>query len=201
MKYKILESASNKFILYGFKSITMDDIATSLTISKKTIYEHFKNKTELVDACVDFVFDEIARKIQYIQKIETNPIEGLFQIKKIALKHMANSSQSPQFQLQKYYPEIYAKLKKRELNIMGKGFKKSLKRGIKMGLFRPSINIELITRLYFNGIQGLRNPELFPAEEYQPNQLLENYLDYHIHAIATHKGTELLEQYNTQKNK
>ena len=60
MKYKILESASNKFILYGFKSITMDDIATTLTISKKTIYEHFKNKTELVEACVDFVFDEIA---------------------------------------------------------------------------------------------------------------------------------------------
>ena len=83
---------------------------------------------------------------------------------------------------------------------MGKGFKKSLKRGIKMGLFRPSIKIELITRLYFNGMQGLRNPELFPAEEYKPNQLLENYLDYHVRAIATPKGTLLLEKYNTQKN-
>ena len=189
MRNKILETSSDKFIQFGFKSITMDDIATTLTISKKTIYEHFDNKTDLVDACVDFVFDEIARKIQYIQNIETNPIEGLFQIKKIALKHMANSSQSPQFQLQK-----------RELNVMGKGFRKSLKRGIKMGLFRPSINIELITRLYFNGIQGLRNPELFPSEEYKPNQLLENYLDYHVRAIATPKGTLLLEKYNTQKN-
>ncbi len=70
MKYKILESASNKFILYGFKSITMDEISPHrLQSLKKTIYEHFKNKTELVDACVDFVFDEIARKIQYIQKL------------------------------------------------------------------------------------------------------------------------------------
>ena len=59
MRNKILETSSDKFIQFGFKSITMDDIATTLTISKKTIYEHFDNKTDLVDACVDFVFDEI----------------------------------------------------------------------------------------------------------------------------------------------
>lgn len=82
---------------------------------------------------------------------------------------------------------------------MGKGFKKSLKRGIEMKLFRNAIDIEFITRLYFNGITGLRNPELFPATEYDSRDLLENYLDYHLRAIATTKGIALLEQYTTDK--
>jgi len=199
MKKKILETARTEFIQYGFKSVTMDDIAKLLSISKKTIYEHFANKTELVKACVEFVFDELSQDISQIQKLESNPIEGLFEIKKIAIKHMANKSRSPQFQLQKYYPEIYTKLKQKELKTMGKGFKKSLKRGIEMKLFRPAIDIEFITRLYFNGITGLRNPELFPATEYDSSDLLENYLDYHLRAIATSKGIALLEQYTTDK--
>ena len=199
MKKKILETARTEFIQYGFKSVTMDDIAKLLSISKKTIYEHFANKTELVKACVEFVFDELSQDISRIQKLESNPIEGLFEIKKIAIKHMANKSRSPQFQLQKYYPEIYTKLKQKELKTMGKGFKKSLKRGIEMKLFRPAIDIEFITRLYFNGIIGLRNPELFPATEYDSSDLLENYLDYHLRAIATAKGVALLEQYTTDK--
>ena len=199
MKKKILETARTEFIQYGFKSVTMDDIAKLLSISKKTIYEHFANKTELVKACVEFVFDELSKDISQIQKLESNPIKGLFEIKKIAIKHMANKSHSPQFQLQKYYPEIYTKLKQKELKTMGKGFKKSLKRGIEMKLFRPAIDIEFITRLYFNGITGLRNPELFPATEYDSRELLENYLDYHLRAIATTKGIALLEQYTTDK--
>ena len=199
MKKKILETARTEFIQYGFKSVTMDDIAKLLSISKKTIYEHFANKTELVKDCVEFVFDELSQDISQIQKLESNPIEGLFEIKKIAIKHMANKSRSPQFQLQKYYPEIYTKLKQKELKTMGKGFKKSLKRGIEMKLFRPAIDIEFITRLYFNGITGLRNPKLFPATEYDSSDLLENYLDYHLRAIATAKGIALLEQYTTDK--
>ena len=199
MKKKILETARTEFIQYGFKSVTMDDIAKLLSISKKTIYEHFANKTDLLKACVEFFFDEISQDISQIQKLESNPIEGLFEIKKIAIKHMANKSHSPQFQLQKYYPEIYTKLKQKELKTMGKGFKKSLKRGIEMKLFRPAIDIEFITRLYFNGITGLRNPELFPATEYDSRELLENYLDYHLRAIATTKGIALLEQYTTDK--
>jgi len=199
MKKKILETARTEFIQYGFKSVTMDDIAKLLSISKKTIYEHFANKTELVKACVEFVFDELSQDISQIQKLESNPIEGLFEIKKVAIKHMANKSRSPQFQLQKYYPDIYTKLKQKELKTMGKGFKKSLKRGIEMKLFRPAIDIEFITRLYFNGITGLRNPELFPATEYDSSDLLENYLDYHLRAIATSKGIALLEQYTTDK--
>lgn len=200
MKKKILETARSQFIQFGFKSVTMDDIATSLSISKKTIYEHFANKTELVDACVEFVFHEMTLMVNGILEKEDNPIIGLFEVKKIALEHMANTSRSPQFQLQKYYPEIYAKLKKSELKTMGKGFKKSLEQGIAMGLFRSSIDVNFITRLYFNGIRGLRNPELFPADEYESNQLLENYLDYHLRAIATTKGVSVLEKYNTEKS-
>ena len=200
MKKKILETARSQFIQFGFKSVTMDDIAGLLSISKKTIYEHFANKTALVKACVDFVFEEMSTAIQHIQDEAENPIEGLFEVKKIALKHMANSSRSPQFQLQKYYPDIYTQLKKKELKTMGKGFKKSLKKGIEMGLFRDSIDVDFITQIYFNGLSGLRNPELFPAKHYNPNHLLGNYLDYHLRAIATSRGVAVLEQYNAIKN-
>ncbi|MDA0937812.1 MAG: TetR/AcrR family transcriptional regulator [Bacteroidetes bacterium] len=199
MKEKILERAVQDFLSYGFKNVTMDDLAQKLGISKKTIYEYFDNKNQLVFEASHAIFDTVMADITNIYKQETNPIQGLFEIKKIALKFLIDDQRSPQYQLQKYYPKIYSELKEKELTVLGSQFKKSLEKGIKTGLFRSEIDTDFVTRLYFNGIRGIRDISLFPVKKYKIEKLLIQYFEYHFRAIATPKGLELFQSYNAKE--
>lgn len=199
MKEKILERAVQDFLSYGFKNVTMDDLAQKLGISKKTIYEYFDNKNQLVFEASHAIFDTVMADITNIYKQEANPIQGLFEIKKIALKFLIDDQQSPQYQLQKYYPKIYSELKEKELTVLGSHFKKSLEKGIKTGLFRSEIDTDFVTRLYFNGIRGIRDISLFPVKKYKIEKLLIQYFEYHFRAIATPKGLELFQSYNAKE--
>lgn len=199
MKEKILERAVQDFLSYGFKNVTMDDLAQKLGISKKTIYEYYDNKNQLVFEASHAIFDTVIADITNIYKQETNPIQGLFEIKKIALKFLIDDQQSPQYQLQKYYPKIYSELKEKELTVLGSQFKKSLEKGIKTGLFRSEIDTDFVTRLYFNGIRGIRDISLFPVKKYKIEKLLIQYFEYHFRAIATPKGLELFQSYNAKE--
>ena len=102
---------------------------------------------------------------------------------------------SPYHQLQKYYPSIHRELKKKKFDFVLESTKKSLDEGVKQGIFREKINTDLISRLYFNGIIGIKNLEIFPLESFNPEILMENYLEYHIRAIVTDKGLEKLKKF------
>lgn len=193
MKEEIVDTATNLFQQIGFKSVTMDDISNALGISKKTLYEYFDNKETLVKVSVEKKLIEITDTIAQIQKASENPIIELYQIKKEVLKHLSNDTTSPQYQLQKFYPCIYMDLKDKEIQLMGDMFKDSLQRGINMKLFREKINLDFVTRIYFNGIRGIRNIKLFPLELYKIHELMSAFFEYHLRAIVTPKGLELLE--------
>ncbi len=111
MKEKIVQKATDLFLKIGFKSVTMDDIANEMAISKKTIYTHFKNKTELVQECTCNLLHTITDGIDEICSQNHNPIEELYNIKKFVLGKIEDDNSSPHFQLQKYYPEISENLK------------------------------------------------------------------------------------------
>jgi len=195
LKRDIIVSASSLFLQYGYKAVTMDDIAEHMHISKKTIYVYFSDKTSLVRSAVFHVFEEVKNKIITVQSSFENPIIALYEIKKIAVEVLGKKDKSPQYQLQKYYPSIYIEIRKKELSAFGETFKTSLKKGMKSGLFRTSIDPDFIMRIYFNGFRGLRDIELFPPEDYDIDQIIGKYIDYHLRAIATPKGLQFLEEY------
>ena len=118
MKNSILKKSGELFLTYGFKSVTMDDIANKMGISKKTIYQHFKNKNCLVKETTLALFKIISEGINCICALEKNPIEELFNIKKFVLEHLKNEKSSPQFQLQKYYPKVFKSLKEKQFEVM-----------------------------------------------------------------------------------
>ena len=192
MRDKIISSASELFITYGFKSVTMDDIANKLGISKKTIYLHFDNKTKLVEATTMHMFEIISHGIDCIRELEKNPIEELYDIKKFVMLHLKDEKSSPQYQLQKYYPKIFVTLKKKQFEVMQDCVTDNLKKGVKNKLFRPEINIDFISRIYFNSMISLKDQELFPLNNFSMNMLMDNYLEYHLRGICTPKGLEIL---------
>lgn len=193
MREKILEKSNELFLNLGFKSVTMDEIASSLGVSKKTIYKYFKNKTELVAAVTGFMFDTVSCGINGICELELNPIDEIFSIKRFVLDNLKDEKSSPQYQLQKYYPKIYASLKQKQFHIMQDCVINNLKKGIETDLYRESIDLEFISRIYFNGMIGIKDKDLFPLTDYSMNTLMDYYLEYHLRGICTEKGIQQIE--------
>lgn len=193
MKEKILNTAADMFLNYGFKSVTMDDIANEIGVSKKTIYQHFATKTKLVQAATMYMFEFISRGIDCICALNKNPIDEIFEIKKFTMAHLKDEKSSPQYQLKKYYPKIFESLKQNQFHIMQDCVTNNLKRGVAEGLYRESIHIEFISRLYFNAMMSLKDPEIFPTNAFPMRQLMDSYLEYHIRGISTEKGITKLD--------
>ena len=194
MKKKILHNATELFLNIGFKSVTMDDIATNSGISKKTIYAHFANKTQLVEAATLYIFDVISKGIDIIHEQQQNPIIELFEIKRFVMKHLKDEKSSPQYQLQKYYPKIFKNLKHKQFELMQELFKENLTKGIEQKLYRNDIDIDFTARIYFNGMLGIKNKDLFPLVNYSMNTLTTYHLEYHLRGICSQKGIKELEK-------
>lgn len=192
MKEKILQKASDLFLNLGFKSVTMDDIAKEMGISKKTIYAHFSTKLKLVQAATFFVIENINETIHTICSRNHDPIEEIFTIKSVVHDQLKNEKSSPAYQLQKYYPRIFQQVKDKQFDSVSLCIVENLKRGIKDGYYRSDINIDLITRFYFSGNMSLTNYELFPIQSYDISILKDAFLEYHVRAVATEKGLKIL---------
>ena len=194
MKDKILEKATEMFLNLGFKSVTMDDIANELGVSKKTIYTHFKNKTDLVDETTSAVFDKVSEGISCICELNKNPIDELYEIKRFTMDYLKDEKSSPQFQLQKYYPKIYATLKQKQFNLMQECVVANLNKGVAMGFYRDTIDVGFISRIYFHGMIGLKDATLFPLKKFSMNEIMSFYLEYHLRGICTEEGINKINQ-------
>lgn len=192
MKEKILDKATELFLDLGFKSVTMDDLAQEMGISKKTIYSHYKNKTRLVEETTSNLFSTISIGIEHIRGLHKNPIEELYEIKKFVMVHLKNEKSSPQHQLQKYYPKIYETLHSRQFDVMQDCIEDNLQRGMEQGIYRENLKIDFVSRIYFSGVTSIKDQKLFPMHAFPVSSLMDDYLEYHLRGIVTPKGRNIL---------
>lgn len=192
MKEKILIKATDLFLNLGFKSVTMDDLAQEMGISKKTIYSNFENKTKLVEACTMRVFESVSCGIDQICLLKKNPIEELYEIKRLVMEHLNDEKTSPQYQLQKYYPRIFNTLRNKQFDMMHGCVVNNVKKGIDEGIYRDNLNIEFVARIYFWGVSSIKDSRLFPVDKFSAADLMDYYLEYHLRGIITPKGRKIL---------
>ena len=193
MKEKILDSAGEMFLNYGFKSVTMDDIANEIGISKKTIYKYFQNKIELVDASIDFVQNTIDKAIREIIELKLNAIEENFAIKKVFQNMFKKAKTSPMFQLKKYYPETYTKLMDHEILLISEFVIGNLEKGIREKLYRNDIDKQTTMNFYFLLFFGAHESNTFSKKTNDIIKTEMQILEYHTRAIATIYGISILE--------
>ena len=194
MRETIVNKATEMFLAYGFKSVTMDDIANELGISKKTIYQHFCNKHDLVEASTTSVFESISCGIDGIREMDKNSIEEIFIIRGFLMQHLNNESASPFYQLQKFFPKIFSCLRTKQFEKMNGCMIENLKKGIENGLYRDNINIDFVSRIYFTGLTGIKDEDIFPGSIFKITDLTKQFLEYHLRGIVTAKGQEILEK-------
>ncbi len=195
VREKILMAASEMFLTYGFKSVTMDDIAEKLGISKKTIYAHFSTKTKLVQATGSHLLFNISKGIEEIRAKHLNPVVENFEIKSFVNQHLKGEKTSPHFQLKKYYPKIFQNLIEEQFSVLQDCVGDNIRRGIESGDYREQINVPFVCRIHFVGMMGVKDKDIFPLEEFSEQDLIDEFLHYHLRAICTPKGIKTLEEF------
>ncbi len=194
MREKILHKAKELFLNLGFKSVTMDDLAQEMGISKKTIYSHFENKTKLIEETTMHIFWFISNGIDAIVAQKKNPIEELYEIKRFVMLHLKDEKSSPSYQLQKYYPKLWDLLRGKQFEIMQDCVLANVKRGVEQGIYRDNLNIDFVARIYFSGVMSVKDGNMFPSHKFPMSQLMDNYLEYHLRGIVTPKGRKILNE-------
>ena len=149
MKEKIINKAKEMFLRLGFKSITMDDIACEMCISKKTIYKYFSNKDVLIEQSVEMVHKEVHETIDQIVAKNFNAIEENFEIKRMFKEMFKSAESSPIYQLKKHYPEVYAKALSSQIEVCEKCFRDNIQKGINEGLYRENLDVDNYIKFYY----------------------------------------------------
>lgn len=191
MKEKIINKAKDMFLRLGFKSITMDDIAGEMCISKKTIYKYFANKELLIHESTQVLHKEVHEIITEIISRGYNAIEENFQIRKMFADMFKSTDTSPIYQLKKHYPEVYEKALEYQVQECESCFKQNIEKGIAQGLYRKDINIDVYVNLYYALIFTINENT---RSEREAAALEMEALEYHTRAMATEKGIAELEK-------
>jgi len=190
----ILFKVRELYMKYGIKSITMDDVARELGISKKTLYLYVTDKDDLVGKFID---NEILIRQEEICKcfrIGYNAIEELFEISLFMNKLMRNQNVTTEHDLKKYYPNHYHKTLIARHEGIYNYIMLNLKKGIKEGLYREEMNKEVIAKLYLWRSENIHLDDLFTVEEFTSVKLFIELINYHVRGIATEKGISVLDR-------
>ena len=191
---------------YGVKSVTMDDIAREIGISKKTLYTHVKDKKELIEKVLEFEYHENMKSFGEILHHGGNAIEELFAVHSFMKTLLKYHSPAFDYDLKKYYPEIFLNLIKRKREAMYRSVLDNINRGKKEGFYRKELKGELISKLYVVRMENAHEGNLLSLDDFLIPEVFHEYFIYHIRGIANKKGIEFLEKnmnkldYNDSKN-
>ena len=194
-KEKVLHAAESMYMRYGIKSISMDDIARELGISKKTLYQHVENKEDLIGQILKMRIARETAMIQSAIKNADNALEEILTIARSITLELRTMSPKVLFDLQKYYRNIFAAVESFHSDFIYQTIKNNIMRGVREGIYRDNLNEEIIAKLYVGKNLMLVDEGSFPLDTYHRDELFQEHMYYHIHGIASPEGIKLLENY------
>jgi AcrR family transcriptional regulator len=193
IQQRIVEEATRQFFQYGIRNVTMDGIAAALGMSKRTVYETFKDKTTLVYACLEVLSEKRKKRNKEICTPSQNVIETIFSFMKEGIKAM--NAMNPVFfrDMEKFYPNYWSSLREKyEKEALGLS-KELLRKGIKEELFRSDISIPIVAKLFQEQMNLLADEKVFPRDEFSYADVFQNLTINFMRGISTKKGIELIE--------
>ncbi len=195
LKEHILVESDKLFCQYGIKSVTMDDMAKHLGISKKTIYTHFVDKNDLVCTVIKNRMENQVCMMDEGSAAATNAIDEVF----IAVTHMQSmlSNMNPMlfYDMQKYHPEAWLVFKTFKESSMYKVIRNNLERGIQEGYYRTEMYLEIISRMRIEHIDMAFSHSILPANKYSVLQVMNELTEHYLYGICTLKGHRLINKY------
>jgi AcrR family transcriptional regulator len=192
---RIIEGGEELFLTAGIKSVTMDDIAKHLGMSKKTIYQFFKDKNELVIALVKKKLQQDEDQMCEIMLKSDNVIEEMINMMKVSQEIFSRINPIVIHDLQKYHPDAWKHFQTFKANVIVHTLEELLTKGIKQGHIRPDIDVKIIARMRVNQVEMGFNPNIFPIAEFSTWKVQYQLLEHFNFGICTLKGYKLLNEY------
>ena len=189
----ILMKVSELFRTYGIKSVTMDDVAKELGISKKTLYQYVKDKTDLINKLMEYEMGGTDACFNGILNSRQNAIEELFEVNRFITSMLKRYSPVFDYDLKKYYPVIFQKIFAIRRNKIYQAALANFKKGKLEGLYREELNEEILTKLHVSRMENIHSSSLFTTEEINSGEVFKEMFIYHIRGIANEKGIKFLE--------
>jgi len=190
----LLERVYELYNRFGIKSVTMDDVARELGISKKTLYQYVNDKAELVEKVISHNTDHHRDVIYGIVKQGHNAIEELLEVNRYMNKMMKEQNPTLDYDLKKYYPEINAKLVRESRKRMYESIRRNLVKGQEEGLYRQDMDIDVISRLHMTRLEYKYSSDSFTITELNSEKMMREIFVYHMHGIASDKGRKILQE-------
>jgi AcrR family transcriptional regulator len=193
LKERIIESASVLFFRNGIRSITMSDIAKELGISKRTLYEVFHDKEELLETCVAEHLSQTSKEIEEIIASSKNVIDVMMRIYAKYLKEMQGTNKSVIHDLKKYHSPVYKRIECKQHENM-KSFLPFLQKGIEQGLIRKDVNVEITIWLLKSQFKALTEDNYIPTDQYSTEEIISTIILNFIRGITTPLGMEEIDK-------
>lgn len=190
---KLTVKVSELYMRYGIKSITMDDVASHLSISKKTLYRYVNDKDDLVGKVIDLQIEILRTEMDCKCNAKLNAIEELLIVSKTINYKLKNMNPGTIYDLKKYYPEHYKRLQAARREKMRNNIVNNIRKGKEEGLYRDDLDENIISKLQISRVENIIDNELFSVEEYTSNKFFQEIFVYHIRGIANQKGIDFLE--------
>jgi len=188
------------FMRFGIKSMTMDDIARQLGVSKKTLYLYVNDKNDLVTQSVQLLVDQEKSDANSMCESIDNAIDMLFALTKEMSQKFGQVHPSINYDLQKYHPEAWAVFHEFQHKFIAECVEDNLRKGIQQGLYRDNLDPFLIAAFYAIKVHLCADGETFPPERYSFRQIHLEMMRYHIRGIASDKGLAYLKEKVKQEN-
>jgi AcrR family transcriptional regulator len=198
VKKNIVEGADELFMKYGIKTVTMDDIARYLSISKKTIYQYFADKTEIVNTVALEHLEKQKSEISTVKNSARNAIEELFMVSRCLRENLVKINPSVFHDLKKYYRSAWEIYLKYRSEVFYQSIQDTLENGKDKGYFREDINVKILATLRQEEIQMVFNGEIFPRDKFEIKEVQIQLFDHFVYGILTAKGQKLYHKYLDQ---
>ena len=201
IKQNVIRKSYDLYCRYGIKSVTMDDIAREMGMSKKTLYQYFDNKTDLLEQIFLQHIEDEKEMMGNIKARAADAIEEIVEVGRYVVSLLREVSPTAVYDLQKYYWSIWVELEALHKQYIYESIRENILWGIKQGFYRNNLDADIIAKLFVGKTSIIVDEEMFPAKDYQKGELFQEFINYHIQGIASVKGRQLLEKYQAIEKK
>jgi len=196
---RIIEGAEELFLKGGIKSVTMDDIARHLGVSKKTLYLHFQDKNDLVIGLVKKKLKEDENQMADIISRSTNVIDEMINMMKCSEEIFSRINPIVIHDMQKYHPQAWKQFQNFKADVLVRTMEELLTKGIDQGYIRPDIDVKVMSIMRVHQLELGFNPSVFPIAEFNTWNVQQQFQEHFNYGVCTLKGFKLLDQYKKNK--
>ena len=195
MKERILSEAERLFWKYGVRSVTMEDIAKQLGISKKTIYQHFSDKEQILYQVIQNKTTQNQSAMECMVIDTTNPVEEILSVLHMMQKNADQVSPNLLIDIKRYYPQAFSLFRQYKEGQIMRSILENIQKGIEQGLYRPDINPTILARMRVEQIELAFNDEMFPTDQFSMHDIQAELIHHFVRGMLTEKGFTIYNQY------